>query len=108
MEERSNERDWWTADREKAQRWIFQFSPEHANLYRGAVQILYGAELPGKLQFVAHAVREIRNGLPRAIEPSDHERFDSKEGIERVGSPSKRTTRCVHLLKKIDKFAIVI
>ncbi len=38
-----------------------------AELYEGAVLLLFYAPLPGRVRFVAHAVREIRNRLPEII-----------------------------------------
>jgi hypothetical protein len=42
-------------------------APSLAELYEGAVTLLYTNPIPGHVRFISHAVREIRNRLPDAI-----------------------------------------
>src|SRR5579862_3363825 len=57
----------WTSDRNEIRDWLDHKAPSLAELYAGAVILLYANPLPGRVRFVAHAVREIRNRLPDAV-----------------------------------------
>lgn len=58
---------YWTSSRKKILQFLRDHSPHLAELYHGAVDLLYASKPPGLGRFVAHAVREIRNRLPDAI-----------------------------------------
>ena len=47
--------------------WLRRNAPSLAELYEGAVYLIFENPLPGRIRFVGHAVREIRNRLPDAI-----------------------------------------
>jgi hypothetical protein len=53
----------WTLERQRIKDWLAQESPSLSQLYEGAVLILFELRPPGYHVFVAHAVREIGNGL---------------------------------------------
>lgn len=57
----------WTRERLELKDWLGRNGPSLAELYEGAVRLLYELRLPGYSRFVAHAVREIGNGLPFVI-----------------------------------------
>jgi len=57
----------WTTTRLKIREWLQEQAPPLAQLYEGAVCLVFEQPIPGKLRFVAHAVREISNRLPDYI-----------------------------------------
>ncbi|MDA2933696.1 hypothetical protein MYX82_05080 [Acidobacteria bacterium AH-259-D05] len=57
----------WTAQRRKLQAWFGRNAPSLGELYEGAVSIVCEPEFPGRVRFVSHAVREIRNRLPDVV-----------------------------------------
>ena len=57
----------WTPTRIEIKAWMRRNAPSLAELYEGAVTLLYINRVPGQIRFVAHAVREIRNRLPDTI-----------------------------------------
>jgi len=57
----------WTATRIELRDWLRRNSPSLAELYEGAVELVFVRTPPGWTRFVCHAVREIRNRLPDAI-----------------------------------------
>ena len=54
----------WDARRERIYVWLSGQRLSLAELYRGAVMLLYEEAVPGRVRFVFHAVREINNRLP--------------------------------------------
>jgi len=54
----------WTASRRDLRAWLRRDAPSLAELYEGAVVLLFDVTVPGYTRFVSHAVREIRNRLP--------------------------------------------
>lgn len=58
---------WWTEERASLAGWFDQRAPALTPLYKGAVAMVYDEGFPGRVHFVAHAVREIRNRLPEAF-----------------------------------------
>ena len=57
----------WTPARVELQAWLQRNAPSLAELYDGAVRLMYESPLPGRVRFISHAVREIRNRLPDII-----------------------------------------
>src|SRR5712692_1930710 len=59
----------WTGERTALREWLTRNAKSLAELYEGAVVILYEHDplLPGWSRLVAHAVREVRNRLPDAV-----------------------------------------
>jgi hypothetical protein len=56
----------WTPNRSELREWLRRNAPSLAELYEGAVLLLFDHPVPGYTRFVAHAVRETRNRLPDA------------------------------------------
>src|SRR5712691_4920516 len=54
----------WTAKRRGLLTWLERVAPQLACLYAGAVAMAANHEFPGRVVFVWHAIREIRNRLP--------------------------------------------
>ncbi len=59
--------DWWTPTRLSIHAWLQQNAPVLAPLYEAAVPMALAPEFPGRVCFVAHAVREIRNRLADVV-----------------------------------------
>lgn len=57
----------WTDKRKELRSWFARNAPSLGELYEGAVYMVSADEFPGRVRFVAHAVREIRNRLPDVI-----------------------------------------
>ena len=63
----SLEEEWWTPERAKLHRWLQEKASHLAPIYLAAVRMSMDESFPGRVHFVAHAIREIRNRLPNAI-----------------------------------------
>lgn len=63
----------WTGPRTEMRSRLSKLAPPLADLYAGAVELIEGLvpRVPGWRRFVAHAVREILNGLPTYLRPGD-------------------------------------
>jgi len=59
--------NYWTPLRQELHAWFQRNAPTLGQLYEGALRIIFISEFPGRIRFVAHAVREIRNCLPDVI-----------------------------------------
>lgn len=57
----------WTPHRRELRDWLHRNAESLAELYEGAVRLVSSDHLPGRVRFICHAVREIRNRLPDAI-----------------------------------------
>jgi hypothetical protein len=57
----------WTPERLALKAWLSRHAPSLAELYEGAVCLLFERRLAGYTRFVGHAVREIGNRLPDVI-----------------------------------------
>lgn len=64
--------------------WLNRNAPSLAELYQGAVQMLYETPLPGRVRFVSHAVREIGNRLPEAIAGVEEVWVDYKNRLDEL------------------------
>jgi hypothetical protein len=75
----------WTRNRRELAEWLGGISPSIAELYQGAVELLFHRPVPGFSRFVSHAVREIRNRLPQEIweHSSDDSTADRYAGYDR-------------------------
>lgn len=58
---------YWTPVRVELHQALSAVSASLAELYQGAVLMLYSHPIPGRMRFIAHAVREIRNRIPDEI-----------------------------------------
>lgn len=59
--------DYWTQRRKDLRLWFARNAPSLGELYEGALEMVFRGHFPGRVRFVAHAVREIRNRLPDVI-----------------------------------------
>jgi len=83
--------DHWTRNRQELLDWLRKTSPSLAELYEGAVILLFSERVPGFSRFVSHAVREIRNRLPGVISgTASSGRLDYKSRIDDLGLHWKR------------------
>jgi hypothetical protein len=57
----------WTPKRRQLLAWLEKTAPHVAAVYAGAVPIAANPVYPGRVTFVWHAIREIRNRLPDAL-----------------------------------------
>lgn len=70
--------DYWIRHRQEIHAWLQEQAPSLAELYKGAVCLLFDSMIPGRIRFVSHAVREIRNRLPGEVGP----RLEYPQAIE--------------------------
>jgi hypothetical protein len=95
-------------------------APSLAELYKGAVTLLYINSIPGRVRFIAHAVREIRNRLPDTISgPTKKQRLDYTNRLDDIaklpgaqmlladlgGNTAPKTTTITIDRKLANKFA---
>ena len=84
---------YWTRTRLDLRAWLQRNAPTLSELYEGAVELIYGAALPGRVRFISHAVREIRNRLPDIISGTNSGRRlsykNSLDEIEKVWNNHK-------------------
>ena len=57
----------WTPQRLRIYAWLKAQAPALAPVYEGVVRMAVDPSFPGRVWFVAHAVRDMRNRLPDAI-----------------------------------------
>lgn len=76
----------FTQRQEKILHWFRQNrAPELAGLYSGAVIMLNDPRFPGRVRFIGHAVREIRNELPNVVDgPTVPEPVQYKKELDRI------------------------
>jgi len=60
-------RPWWLPERAALHRWLQQNAPGLAPVYQAGLLMAMDETFPGRVWFVAHAIREIRNRLPDAL-----------------------------------------
>lgn len=79
---------YWTTARQELVEWLVRlprFGPSLAELYQGAVELLWGHSVPGWKWFVGHAVRDIRNRLPECITgPTARTRADATNDVGKL------------------------
>ena len=78
---------WWTPQRIALFGWLEENAPALAPLYRGALSLATRDGFPGRVHFIAHAIREIRNRLPGALGPKVKQR---KAGYEDLTDKIRR------------------
>ncbi len=59
--------EWWTPERQALHLWLRRIAPHLAPIYHAGLRIVMDKVFPGRVHFVAHAIREIRNRLPDAV-----------------------------------------
>jgi hypothetical protein len=75
----------WTPVRLEIRSWLERNAPSLAELYEGAVLLLFVSPVPGRVRMVAHAVREIRNRLPDVISgPMAKSRLDYTTRLDKI------------------------
>lgn len=75
----------WTPARVELREALFEIAPYLAELYEGAVVLLYQCSVPGRARLIAHAVREIGNGLPEKMTgKSFPTRFDPTDQLDNI------------------------
>jgi len=55
---------YWTDRRQEIHAWLHEQAPSLAELYKGCVLLMFDPIVSGRITFISHAVREIRNRLP--------------------------------------------
>ena len=110
----------WTPTRNEIKAWMHRNAPSLAELYEGAVTLLYNNPIPGHVRFIAHAVREIRNRLPDTISgPTKKQRLDYTNRLDDIaklpgahtliadlgGNTAPKTTTITIDRKLANKFA---
>jgi hypothetical protein len=74
----------WSPARAELHGWLVRNAPSLAELYEGSVTLLYESRFPGRVRFVAHAVREIRNRLPDVLSGPRGGRFNWKDRLDKL------------------------
>jgi hypothetical protein len=75
----------WSPERQRIKDWLAQESSSLSQLYEGAVRILFELRPPGYHAFVAHAVREIGNGLEFILfGVRSRQRLDYKDRLDQI------------------------
>lgn len=59
---------WWNSERAGLRDWMDQKAPHLTPLYLAALRMAMDEGFPGRVHFIAHAIREIRNRLPDALD----------------------------------------
>ena len=59
---------WWRPERASLYRWLDRVAPQLAPVYLGALRMAMDEGFPGRVHYIAHSIREIRNRLPDAID----------------------------------------
>ena len=82
----NKEENYWTKSRLELRTWFQKNGPPLGQLYEGALIMLHCPSFPGRVRFISHSVREIRNRLPDYIAgPKTKSRFDWKTRLDDVG-----------------------
>jgi hypothetical protein len=81
----SSNEDYWTERRKEIHNWLKEQSPSLAELYEGAVYLISTQTVSGRVRFISHAVREIRNRLPGELS----DRVDYGEEIKKLNQTWK-------------------
>jgi len=77
-------RKYWTPERKELRAWFQRNAPSLGELYEGALEMVF-RDFPGRVRFVAHAVREIRNRLPDSVAgPREGGSVDYKSRLDAV------------------------
>lgn len=79
------QQNYWTSMRKDLMSWFKRNAPSLGELYEGALRMIYADAFPGRVRFVAHAVREIRNRLPDVIAgPKAGEPLQYKNRVDEI------------------------
>jgi hypothetical protein len=87
----------WTPPRVELRDALLRIAPHLAELYEGAVLLLYECPVPGRGRLIAHAVREIGNALPEKITgQSFPKRFDPTNHLDDLVDEWKKSGLSIH------------
>jgi len=90
ISESTKENTLWTGNRRELLEWLRRNASSLAELFEGAVSLLYGSPVPGFSRFVSHAVREVRNRMPGVISgTSSSGRLDYKGRMDQIAAAWK-------------------
>jgi len=73
---------YWTLQRRDLHAWMHRQDSALADLYAGALALLFGPPTPARVRFVSHAVREVCNYLPRVLQGTKTARFDATKRLD--------------------------
>lgn len=77
--------EWWNPDRARLHGWLDRKAPHLAPLYSAALRMAMDERFPGRVHFIAHAIRELVLHLPNAIDGTlKLPRLDYEPLVERV------------------------
>lgn len=83
--------DYWTQQRRELRAWFERNAPSLGELYEGALEMVFREDFPGRVRFVSHAVREIRNRLPDVIAgPKTRGRLDYVSLLDKIAEVWER------------------
>jgi hypothetical protein len=74
----------WTPDREAIKLWLSKHAPSLAELYEGAVKLVFEYSIPAYAHLVGHAVREIGNRLPAVVAGESFGRLEYHTEVEAI------------------------
>lgn len=86
------------ADRRRILEWLKANAPALALVYDGAVRMILEPEFPGRVHFIAHAMREIMNRLPDVYTDDNTDRTEYRKLVDDIAACWKEgrlpTYRC--------------
>jgi hypothetical protein len=74
----------WPRMRLELRDWFRSHAGSLAPAYEGAVELLANVAFPGRVRFIAHAVRDIANRLVFAIDPQEGDRVQYEEHLDEI------------------------
>ena len=77
----TNTQAFWTPERVALRDWLNRYAPAISPLYSGALELAALDSFPGRVHFIAHAIREIRNRLPNTLGPKVKSRREHYEHL---------------------------
>jgi hypothetical protein len=81
----------WTTPRIELKAWLYRHAPGLSTLYAGAVQLIFGPPVPGRIRFIAHAIREVCNRLPDAVCGVETEHLDYATRMDEIARAWERS-----------------
>lgn len=84
---------YWSPTRVQIRQWLEQYSVPLAELYKAAVELMFGKPFPARIRLIGHCVREIRNGLPYAVATErlpKRGRFDYQQAADKLAEKWRR------------------
>jgi hypothetical protein len=91
MELERNQQQKMNNGKKRIAKWLDEQDLALGELYDGAIRMIQDRNFPGRLRFICHAVREIRNRLPEAIAgKSTLGRLDYSQKVEELAKACER------------------